>query len=466
MVLGVCRRVTGNAADADDAFQAAFLVLVRKARTVRPRLLGPWLYGVAYRTAMKARTSAARRRAREAPLPDDLPGRPAESACQEAGAAVDEALRALPTRYRQAIVLCDLEGLSYREAADRLGVPEGTLAGHLSRGRRLLAGRLRRRGVAVPAALVVAVPAALLRSTVSAATGRGISPAVAALAHGVLTNMLLTKLRPATAGLVLAGALVLTATAYRGQAAPGKPAPNKPPAAKHGDTPKAIDESLAEPALFHPRVWLELKLSAEQRDEIDRLLDADETRSTELLKEMHQANVAGNPRAAAEAREQGRMQIMKLPTETAVAIKTKVLKPDQAKRLRQIALQAKGPGAFLRDDVKAALKYTPEQEKRLTDAVDGAWDRIRIGGEETASEAYTAAMTKLLEGLTKEQQKSWDDLTGKPFPMPEIVVRKMLNQHAAATGVIPGAPGLPGIRVFAPAPPPVGLTPPLPGPPK
>ncbi|HJZ91735.1 MAG TPA: sigma-70 family RNA polymerase sigma factor, partial [Gemmataceae bacterium] len=455
--------VTGNVADADDAFQATFLVLVRKARTVRPRLLGPWLYGVAYRTAMKARTTAARRRAREAPLPDDLPGHPA-GACDDSGAAVDEALRALPARYQRAIVLCDLEGLSYREAADRLGVPEGTLAGHLSRGRRLLAGRLRRRGVAVPAALVVAVPAALLKSTVSAATGRGVSPAVAALAHGVLTNMLLTNLRPAATVLVLVGALVLTATAYRGQAAPGKPAPDKPAAAKGGDTPKAIDESLADSALFHPRVWLELKLSAEQRDEIDRLLDADETRATELLKSMRQANGANDPRAAAEARERARMQIMKLPTETAVAIQTKVLKLDQARRLRQIALQAKGPGAFLRDDVKAALKYTPEQEKELTQAVDAAWDRIRIGDQETAAEAYTGAMTKLLEGLTKEQQKAWDDLTGKAFPMPDIVVRKMLNQHAVATGGLPGVPGIPG--GFAPAPPPAGAFPPRAAPPK
>src|SRR5262249_40372776 len=158
-----------------------------------------WLYGVAYRTAMKARTTTARRRAREAPLPDELPGRPAEPPGEDSGAAVDEALRALPARYQQAIVLCDLVGLSYREAAERLELPEGRLAGHLPRGRRLLGSRLRRRGVAVPAALVVAVPVALLKSTVSAATGRGISPTVAALVHGVLTNMLLTKLRPATA---------------------------------------------------------------------------------------------------------------------------------------------------------------------------------------------------------------------------------------------------------------------------
>jgi RNA polymerase sigma factor (sigma-70 family) len=478
MVLGVCRRVTGNHADADDAFQAAFLVLVHKARAVAPgHLLGPWLHGVAYRTAMKAKSTAARRRAREARLPDDVCAEPAEDDRADLTARLDRAIQALPERYRLPLVLCELQGLSYRDAAGRLGVKEGTLAGRLSRARGLLGKRLRH-GVglaAVPLAAVIpdpvtaAVPAALLRSTVAAANG-SVSPAVAALTHGVLTHMLLTKLRPATVALALGLAAALVIPTDRGKAAPERPASDKPAAAKP-EADKSIDESLADPNLHHPRVWLELKLSSEQRDEIDRLLDADEVRHTELLKEMFKANqAAGNPQAAAEVRARSQMRMMKLPQETALAIQTKVLKPDQAKRLRQIALQAKGPGAFLREDVKAALKYSTEQEERLAGVVDGAWDRIRImTGNETASEAYVGAVKTILEGLTKEQQKAWDALTGKPFPMPAIVVRKMLNAHAVAGAWAPVAAPPPAPGGFVPVPgvalPPVGAAPPRVAPP-
>jgi RNA polymerase sigma factor (sigma-70 family) len=445
MVLGVCRRVTGNHADADDAFQAAFLVLVHKARTVTGPLLGPWLSAVAYRTAMKARSTAARCRAREGPLPaevcadepvdrDDLAGR------------LDREIQSLPERYRLPVVLCELQGLCYREAAERLGLKEGTLAGRLTRARRMLAQRLRRRGIVVAAAPLTAVvgsvsatvPAALVRNTVAAAGGR-VSPAVAALTHGVLTNMLLTKLVPASAIVALVAVLALTTSSDRGHAAPQKGASDKPSAAG-SDDPKKIDETLADPIMYHPRVWLELKLTAEQRDEIDRLLDGEETRAQDLLNEIVHAPRADNPQLVAEAAARARQGIMKLPNEIAVSIQTKVLKPEQAKRLRQITLQAKGPAALLREDVRRAMKYSQDQEKRLAEVIEGAWFAIRTSNE-SASEAYTAAMTKLLDGLTKEQQKAWDDLTGKPFPMPGIVVRKMLSQQAiAAGGLMPGMP--------------------------
>jgi RNA polymerase sigma factor (sigma-70 family) len=478
MVLGVCRRVTGNYADADDAFQAAFLVLVHKARAVTPGdVLGPWLYGVAYRTAMKAKSTAARRRAREAPLPDDLHAGETGEAGDDLAGRLDREIQGLPERYRSAIVLCELQGLSYREAAERLGVKEGTLGGRLSRARGLLARRLRLRGIGVAAvplaaavvadSLTASVPRALLQSTVRAASGGRVSAPVAALTHGVMTNMLLTKLRPASAILVIGALIVFAATGYRGEAAPEKVGAGKPEPAKT-EAEKPIDETLADPILFHPRVWLELKLSAEQRDEIDRLLDKQEADSTEFLKEAVRTIKGGNNQAAAEASVRAQQRIAKLPQQIAVTIQTKVLKPDQAKRLRQITLQAKGPDAFLRDDVRAILKYSTEQEKALPDQLESAWQRIRTGGDETASEAHAGAMTKLLEGLTKEQQKAWEDLTGKSFPMPEIVVRKMLNQHAGMAGPFaappPGAvvPGLPLPGRFAPGVP----VPPAAAPPK
>src|SRR5581483_9321050 len=137
MVLGVCRRILRDSHDAEDAFQATFLVLVRKAASVVPReQLGNWLYGVAYRTALKARTARARRRRHErrahalpaaAPAGESLDLRP----------LLDQHLERLPAAYRAAVVLCDLEGRTKREAARQLGVPEGTLSSRLARGRAL-----------------------------------------------------------------------------------------------------------------------------------------------------------------------------------------------------------------------------------------------------------------------------------------------------------------------------------------
>ncbi len=161
LVLGVCRRVTGHPQDAEDAFQATFLVLARRAATVRKRdRLWSWLYGTAFRVAWRARRAARRRRVREVTVsqlpephaPEPAPTRP------ELAPVLDEELAALPTHYREAIVLCDLRGTSRQEAAVLLGVPEGTLSSRLANGRKRLAARLTRRGISLA---VVALPGAL-----------------------------------------------------------------------------------------------------------------------------------------------------------------------------------------------------------------------------------------------------------------------------------------------------------------
>src|SRR5215831_7731213 len=135
MVFGVCRRVLRDTHDAEDAFQATFLVLARKASSIRSReLLANWLYGVAYQTALKARIAAVKRRARETSMNEiPEPAGKVPPVAPDWQDLLDQELNALPIKYRVPILLCDLEGKSRKEAADQLGVPEGTLNSRLAR---------------------------------------------------------------------------------------------------------------------------------------------------------------------------------------------------------------------------------------------------------------------------------------------------------------------------------------------
>lgn len=149
MVFGVCRRVIGLAQDAEDTFQATFLVLARKAASVRPReVVGNWLYGVAYRTARRAKALTARRWAREKQV--KVMPHPATQARADAfrrlEPLLDEELSRLPDKYRLPVVLCDLEGKTRKVVARQLRIPKGTLLSRLTTARRLLAERLARRG--------------------------------------------------------------------------------------------------------------------------------------------------------------------------------------------------------------------------------------------------------------------------------------------------------------------------------
>jgi RNA polymerase sigma factor (sigma-70 family) len=229
MVLGVCRRVLGNQADAEDAFQATFLVLVRKASAVVPRSqVGNWLYGVAYKAALKALAMNRTRRVKEREALARENRAPAGNAdrLQE---LLDAELSALPDIFRTPIVLCELEGRTIKEAAERLGWPPGTVASRLARGRRRLAARLARLGYAVPAAGITtllgdssaaaSLPSALQAATVHAAlaagtqsSGAGLVSAKAALLTGqVMKALLLEKLKGLAAGITVTAALCLSA---------------------------------------------------------------------------------------------------------------------------------------------------------------------------------------------------------------------------------------------------------------
>ena len=224
MVLGVCRRLLQNPHDAEDAFQATFLVLVRKAAAIAPReKVGSWLYGAACLAAKKARASAAKRRTRERQVKDmPEPASPADGIWHDLVPLLDQELGRLPDRFRLPIVLCDLEGKTRKEVARQLGWPEGTVAGRLAQGRALLAKRLRRHGLPLSGGVLAAVlsqnaalagiPMLLVRSTVKAAAlvaagktaaGGAVSAPVAAITEGVLKAMLLTRIKIVTAALLM-----------------------------------------------------------------------------------------------------------------------------------------------------------------------------------------------------------------------------------------------------------------------
>jgi RNA polymerase sigma factor (sigma-70 family) len=223
MVLGVCRRVLRHEQDAEDAFQATFLVLARRAHAVRKgQALAAWLHGVARRLSLKARARAARRSTLTPnTITEPAPDAPDELTWGEVRAALDEELARLCEKYRTPLVLCYLEGLARDEAAARVGCPLGTLKGRLERGRELLRRRLTRRGLALSAALAAValdravVPAALAAATARAAsafvTGPSDVSAASALADVALHELTQTKLR-AVAALLLGLTLLVGGT--------------------------------------------------------------------------------------------------------------------------------------------------------------------------------------------------------------------------------------------------------------
>jgi RNA polymerase sigma factor (sigma-70 family) len=190
MVLGVCRRVLGDCHAAEDAFQATFLVLVRRAEEAAREQLGPWLHGIAFRTAMKAKVAAARRLAHERAAAEQRSAVVTPEPAADLGPVLDEELRRLPAHLRAAVVLCDLEGHSRRRAAALLGLPESTLSSRVATARRRLAERLTARGVTLSlVGLVAVVPATLASRTVSGVLGDAVPAAVASLSNEVLRVM-------------------------------------------------------------------------------------------------------------------------------------------------------------------------------------------------------------------------------------------------------------------------------------
>jgi RNA polymerase sigma factor (sigma-70 family) len=260
MVLGVCQRLLNDSHDAEDAFQATFLILARRAGSVgNPDLLAHWLYGVAYRVGVRARGARAKRRARERQVTDVPAQEPTpEMIWSDLRPVLDEEVNRLPAKYRIPFVLCYLEGKTNEEAAALLGSPRGTILSRLATARQRLRSRLTRRGITLSAGVLAAalsrqasaavspsLVASAVRAAAAAATGPAaggaVSATVLALAEGVQKAMFWSKVR--TTGVLLlataalAGTLLLPGllpSAGRPQAAASPPQP-PPPAAGNAE---------------------------------------------------------------------------------------------------------------------------------------------------------------------------------------------------------------------------------------
>jgi RNA polymerase sigma factor (sigma-70 family) len=270
MVLAVCRQLLADGHDAEDAFQATFLVLVRRAGSLRqPGLLASFLHAVAYRIALRARRYAARRHARERQGVEMAAAKPRDDDLgRELRPLLHEELGRLPEKYRAPVVLCYLQGKTNEEAARQLAWPVGTVKGRLTRARELLRARLTRRGLTLSAGAVAmglaqttasgAVPAVLVCATVRAAMAAGqaatagvVSAQVAALSSGALRTMFLTRLLftcAALIGLGLAGTGAGLFLCYSGAAQPPEGGAGARPAARGADEPKKEEGAKAEAA--------------------------------------------------------------------------------------------------------------------------------------------------------------------------------------------------------------------------
>ncbi len=263
MVLRLCYKLLGNQADAEEAFQATFLILVKKCRSIRKLdAVGGWLFGVASRVAARAGVERARRRSAEergglriamataATTDDGANG----GDSRELGAAVEAEVLRLPEKYRAVVVLCYWEGLTHEEAALRLGCPLGTVRSRMARARKLLERRLSRRGLQPVAGVMAAaldspammttraleIPPALMSSTVKLATqvaaGGSLtkltSPAIAALVQNIIGSMLMSKMKTIAACVLLisAGAYGLTLAAAQTERGNRKTPDNAQPA--------------------------------------------------------------------------------------------------------------------------------------------------------------------------------------------------------------------------------------------
>jgi RNA polymerase sigma factor (sigma-70 family) len=472
MVWNVCRRVLCNHHDAEDAFQATFLVFVRKAHSITGReLLASWLYGVARLTAMKSKAKSARNEQRErqvVTMPEAAAAEQDHS--NDLKSLLDQELGLLPDRYRAVIVLCDLEGKTRKEAARELGVPEGTLNSRLARARTMLAKRLARHGMAFSTGLIVqalttnpasaGVPAALVTSTIKAATtiaaGNAaaaslVSAEVAALAEGVMRIMFVTRLKfgagvvlSAFAMFAIASTMNLSAQTESGKTAPAvratisdssKPAGFPGQVAESGKKqPEKAREPIWPGWFFDKRVQAELNFTEEQKKQLAAVVNKVSKKYEAELKEVAEKEKKGaaapgfpiSRRWQELAQKRHREQVKALAEEA-----PKILSERAITRLYQIQRQERGLDRLIQDTtIQKTLKLDDAQVKKIEDVLKKAAPTAQreiqkllnpvgpLAVEAMAAarnKAYAEAMKEVRAVLTAAQRRVWDDLVGEPF---------------------------------------------------
>ena len=419
MVWAVCRRVLHSGHDAEDAFQATFLVFVRKAASIgRRELVGNWLYGTAYRAALESK-AAARRRGRERQV-SAMPE--AEARSQGSGVSgqewgelqslLDQELSRLPEKYRAPVVLCELEGRPRREVARQLGIPEGTLSSRLATARRTLAQRLARHGFPLTGGVLVtvlsqeaaaSVPAALVSSAIQAASSLAAGQAaaagaitvnVAALTEGVLKTMLLAKLKSITITLLILGCGVgMGLFAYHAAADAGK----RPQATAQDREPSASGKTALQPSAI-------LKKAREAADAIEDKLH--KARALQAVGTAH-AN-AGDKVAAARTFQDAIQAAAELPEEAKDQILTSIVAAQARagdfkgaqetalgvvnERWRDYAGGLIGAAQAAAGDIKGALKIADEVSRSQRVNVLRAVATSQAGAGNGQEAAQTAAM--------------------------------------------------------------------------
>jgi RND family efflux transporter MFP subunit len=462
MVLRVCRGVLGNSHDAEDAFQAVFLVLALRATAVRDRdSLASWLYGVAWRAATKARLASARRRAREQRRAEMI--NMLEPRDQTGGwSDLHEEVNRLPEKYRAPVVLCYLGGLTHEETADQLRLPLGTVKVRLSRARERLRARLARRGLA-PSVIAAAwygsadgaMPVPLVNATVNAAlriaVGRtaGVSASVTSLVKGVLKAMLVTKLK--TGAACVAATLILlavTTLAVSGNL-PARSEPARTDPVRQERTGKAVVVETLRRAEFARSVTQigisEAFDSVDLRPKISGYLNVVKVEIGDKVKRGQVLAQIAAPEIEADE-DKGRAIIEQAEARVAHARATVVVR-EAALRAAEVKAET---AVAVRQRAESAVKHREKVLERLKDLVakkvvsqqelDGAEETI-----EAAKLALTEATAQVTTARTAIDEAKANLLAGK-----SEVLEKEADRRVAHADARKLAAGVEATRIVAP----------------